>query len=188
MRVVVAALGLLLQAVAQEEADVQALAVADCQDRADECAFWASHGECDSNPVYMLSECAKSCGCREQPAAVPQPQQPAEGDPACVDKDKSGACAHWASLGECENNAAFMKLKCASSCGTCDMLDYKKRCPMPANRTPAVLPNTMSDTFQRAITEFAALEPVVLSRDPWVVSFERFLSPDEVRALTSPSP
>ena len=62
------------------------------------------------------------------------------------------------------------------------MLDYKKRCPMPANRTPAVPPGRMSEVFQRALSEFGALEPTVLSHDPWVVSFDRFLAPDEVEA------
>ena len=63
-----------------------------------------------------------------------------------------------------------------------DMLDYKKRCPMPANRTPAVPVGQMHETMERALTQFTELEPHVLSRDPWVLSFDRFLSPDEVKA------
>ena len=78
-----------------------------------------------------------------------------------------------------------MKLRCAASCGTCDWLDYKKRCPMPENRTEAVPPQQMTKTFERALTEFAHLGPVVHSRDPWVMSFDNFLTDEEVRARSS---
>ena len=128
----------------------------------------------------MLSECAKACGCRNVPPPLPAASS---GSAECADRDKSGACSTWAAAGECESNPAFMKLRCAASCGTCDWLDYKKRCPMPTNRTPAVPQGRMSETFERALREFEALEPTVHSRDPWVMSFDRFLSPDEVEAV-----
>jgi hypothetical protein len=32
-----------------------------CSDNNDECATWASQGECDANPKYMLVQCKKSC-------------------------------------------------------------------------------------------------------------------------------
>ena len=151
---------------------------ADCADAPDvmaSCGAWAAAGECDTNPAYMLQACALSCGCRSPPPPPP---------PECADRDTSGACAHWAASGECEANPAYMKLRCAASCGSCDMLDYKKRCPMPENRTVAVPPGAMAETFERALSaEFASLEPKVLSRDPWVLSFDRFLTPDEIEAL-----
>ena len=157
---------------------VDEVASADCTDAPEvmsSCGTWAAAGECDTNPTYMLQACARSCGCRPPPPPPP---------PACADRDTSGACTHWAASGECEANPAYMKLRCAASCGTCDMLDYKKRCPMAENRTAAVPPGTMAETFERALSaEFASLEPRVLSRDPWVLSFDRFLAPDEIEAL-----
>ena len=33
-----------------------------CQDHEHDCIAWAHHGECDSNPGYMLEHCAYSCG------------------------------------------------------------------------------------------------------------------------------
>ena len=149
-----------------------------CVDRAAtyDCQTWAAQGECDKNPPYMLAECAKACGCRAVAAADAS-------EPACVDRDKSGACAQWSAAGECEKNPAFMKLKCAASCGTCDWLDYKKRCPMPADRVPAVAAHAMSASFERALSDFPELEPLAISREPWVMSFERFLSDEEVEAL-----
>ena len=34
-----------------------------CEDNNGSCEFWASLGECDRNPDYMLSFCARSCDC-----------------------------------------------------------------------------------------------------------------------------
>jgi glutathione peroxidase-family protein len=31
-------------------------------DQHESCSFWASTGECEANPNYMLTSCAKSCG------------------------------------------------------------------------------------------------------------------------------
>mmetsp|Transcript_9928 Transcript_9928/g.15257 ORF Transcript_9928/g.15257 Transcript_9928/m.15257 type:complete len:294 (-) Transcript_9928:2041-2922(-) len=33
-----------------------------CVDKHEQCSYWASKGECPSNPVYMHANCAKSCG------------------------------------------------------------------------------------------------------------------------------
>lgn len=166
------------------------------------CAEWAQMGECEKNPVFMHSSCAASCGCPvgqatvlpNDGAAAAASGAAATGgaaaaatavapDPSCADRDKTGACAHWAASGECEKNPAYMKMKCAASCHSCDMLDYGKRCPIAEDRVPAVPPGTMGESFERALTEFAALEPTVLSRDPWVVSFDNFLDADEVAAV-----
>ena len=31
-------------------------------DLSEHCGVWAAAGECEKNPAYMLSECARSCG------------------------------------------------------------------------------------------------------------------------------
>ena len=68
---------------------------------------------CENNAVFMLTQCAKACGCREPPPeaaaaiAAARRTSTAGGEPACVDRDKTGACAHWAASGECEANPAF---------------------------------------------------------------------------------
>ena len=41
----------------------------------------------------------------------------------------------------------------------------------------------MGQTFEWAIAEFPELEPTVLSRDPWVVAFEKFLSAEEIETI-----
>jgi len=139
----------------------------------------------------MRLHCAASCGCFKPGVdlaslATSSGNDASAGsdDPApCADKDKSGNCAAWTAAGECTNNPAYMKLKCAASCGTCDQLDFKKRCPMPVDVPPAVPPHAMAETFERALSLFPEYEPQALSTDPYVVSFENFIQPDEIEAL-----
>ena len=54
---------------------------------------------------------------------------------------------------------------------------------MPADRVPAVQAGDISITFERALSEYQSLGPKVLSRDPWVMSFDNFLSDEEVEAV-----
>eukprot|EP00746_Dinoflagellata_sp_MGD_P133685 gnl/MRDRNA2_/MRDRNA2_67427_c0_seq1.p1 gnl/MRDRNA2_/MRDRNA2_67427_c0~~gnl/MRDRNA2_/MRDRNA2_67427_c0_seq1.p1 ORF type:complete len:121 (+),score=26.09 gnl/MRDRNA2_/MRDRNA2_67427_c0_seq1:34-396(+) len=37
------------------------IAQGDVDDKSPNCVYWASTGECERNPKYMLSNCAKSC-------------------------------------------------------------------------------------------------------------------------------
>ena len=84
----------------------------------------------------MLLECQRSCGCKAAPAPPPS----SEG-PACVDRDKSGACASWAASRRVrEANPAFMKLKCAASCGSCDMARLQEALPPTDGRALGAAP------------------------------------------------
>lgn len=147
-----------------------------CVDKHEQCSFWASKGECSSNPAYMHSSCAKSCGtCGVKKEEVSQVVSKVESsDAAMTDEQKelvaqtaafgvnqlvSGKeyletleivrksveymknqeselsqsvfekcrnhrelCSFWASLGECENNEAFMEQNCAPACSACDLI------------------------------------------------------------------
>ena len=88
-----------------------------------------------------------------------------------------------AASGECEANPSYMRLKCAASCGTCELLDYKVRCPIDPELQPAVPPGAMAETFSLALSNFAQYEPQLLSTDPPVLTLENFVQPDEVDAL-----
>ncbi|XP_064107762.1 zinc metalloproteinase nas-4-like [Macrobrachium nipponense] len=73
-----------------------------CEDNNKFCSTWSSMGECDKNPTWMNSNCAKSCKqCGKE----------------CP--DNSEHCNFWASNGECHKNAAYMSLYCKKSCGLC---------------------------------------------------------------------
>ncbi|KAK6995144.1 tyrosinase-like protein tyr-3 [Biomphalaria glabrata] len=75
-----------------------------CDDDQGGCAAWASNGQCQSNPNYMLKYCRKSCK-------------------VCVSKtsceDSNPGCADWAKRGECKYNPSYMEKNCKKSCHMC---------------------------------------------------------------------
>ena len=74
----------------------------DCIDTDIQCAYWASQGECQKNPGYMLTSCPLSCNqCKEE----------------CTNLNIH--CEHWADAGECSINPTNMGTNCAKACGTC---------------------------------------------------------------------
>ena len=91
-------------------------------------------------------------------------------------------------MGECDANPGFMIVECAKSCRTCHLRDPKVRCVRDPTEVPALRGAAAGDGIAAAMEwatsdTWAAYSPTVLSRDPWVVQFEDFLSADEVQAL-----
>lgn len=82
----------------------------------------------------------------------------------------------------CSRVERAVRRRCAQSCGTCDMLDYKKRCPV-VNATPAVPPGAMAAMFERAVSNFPEYEPEMLSIDPPVLVLNNFVRDDEIETL-----
>ena len=76
----------------------------DCQDLNEYCEYWASTGECQNNPGYMLPNCPKSCNA-------------CGGGSSCIDEGEH--CEYWASTGECQNNPGYMLQYCKKSCNVC---------------------------------------------------------------------
>jgi len=178
-------------------ADAERAAAHGCVDLEEHCAAWREMGECEKNAEFMHVKCAHSCG-----TCSGAPQAAAGGDsdegapwseaaraarkrqwPKC--KDKADECPFWASVGECEKNPTYMKVHCAISCDTCEWADFGKRCKRDPNAVPAVLPGELERTFSSLETDatITPLQPRVLSRDPWVVVFDSFLTADESDAI-----
>lgn len=76
-----------------------------CQDLQPDCPLWATQGECNNNPNYMLGSCARSCGTC---TALKRNRVGDEGDGgervhnkdvACTDVHEQ--CGQWAKEGEC---------------------------------------------------------------------------------------
>jgi len=116
--------------------------------------------------------------------------------PICVNKDK--LCAFWASLGECEESAAYMKTDCALACQSCDELDIKNRCPMDPNAVDIWKPGDLNNMFYRIAygPESSTQKVQVLSEPslenktgkdygplPWVVIIDDFISEEECKRL-----
>eukprot|EP00816_Leptocylindrus_hargravesii_P005350 CAMPEP_0196817522 /NCGR_PEP_ID=MMETSP1362-20130617/61209_1 /TAXON_ID=163516 /ORGANISM="Leptocylindrus danicus, Strain CCMP1856" /LENGTH=121 /DNA_ID=CAMNT_0042195251 /DNA_START=30 /DNA_END=391 /DNA_ORIENTATION=+ len=87
-----------------------------CIDEEEECPGWATYGECENNPDYMLHYCRLSCQQCVGPtnsidadndldhmqAAGTCTAEDQECDVNCKDEDEM--CSHWADGGECEKN------------------------------------------------------------------------------------
>jgi len=81
-----------------------------CEDKDNDCRYWAHQGECESSWTWMSHHCAKSCG-------------------ACLGTcdDSIGDCVGWAAAGECEANERFMLERCPLSCDLCPRFTGRKR-------------------------------------------------------------
>jgi prolyl 4-hydroxylase len=105
----------------------------------------------------------------------------------CQDQDPH--CTDYASAGECTNNFPWMVAKCPFSCDMCHLRDYSTRC----NRTflnissePVYHPGDINFVFSTLPQRMGArFQMHVLSRDPWIVTFENFLSEEQINALLS---
>lgn len=74
------------------------------EDLHEKCQEWASSGECEINPSYMLVNCAPSCEADKRER---------ENGPL---EDKHEKCPAWSASGECSANPNYMLRNCRKSC------------------------------------------------------------------------
>ena len=98
----------------------------------------------------------------------------------CRNDDES--CSNWAADGECARNEGYMLEHCAFACRTC-FTNQTRECRRPADLVPAAAAGTIDATFERLVSSPRA--PRVLSRSPWVLAFDDFLSDAEADALVA---
>mmetsp|Transcript_18408 Transcript_18408/g.42360 ORF Transcript_18408/g.42360 Transcript_18408/m.42360 type:complete len:385 (-) Transcript_18408:361-1515(-) len=105
--------------------------------------------------------------------------------PPPVDLHNTSECAAWAADGQCAANGAFMLTRCELSCLKLELVKqaYERRCPKPENYTPTLAPGQMPRTFARIMSHFPELEPEMISEDPPVILFHKFLSDAEAEAF-----
>lgn len=97
------------------------------------CTLWTTEGECDTNSIFMLENCAQSCNkCDELPTVSPTPfkdpgfesnaptSTSAPTNIACV--DNNNRCPEWVADGQCSTNPGYMLENCKLSCGVCQNL------------------------------------------------------------------
>lgn len=127
-------------------------------------------------PRYMLVQCARACNvCPAGGMAA------AMASPSCL--NRHAKCAEWAKAGQCSLNPRHMHQECAQACRACHLLDPSVRCRPRPGRPAALQPNAMDALFARAAADFPDLAPRVLSKDPWVLVYDTFLSLRECAAL-----
>lgn len=97
--------------------------------------------------------------------------------------------ALFISTGECEKNPDFMKMQCAPSCQTCELLDFEFRCPYDKTSSSIWQPGDLDRMFQKLTSEpyfVEKYEPTIFSKPPegpWIVTLENVASPDECEAM-----
>lgn len=95
---------------------------------------------------------------------------------ACSDLYTS--CFRWAADGHCSTLRDFMHPNCASSCGLCEIAAVDPCMP----ERDAVGPGSIAVTFDRVASR-ETLDPLVLSRDPYVVVLDAFAGAEEAAEL-----
>ena len=100
--------------------------------------------------------------------------------------DRHAQCPVFQAQGECENNPGWMIVNCPDSCNACDMLDPKVRCnreKLGIQENHVYDPGDMDAMFAAIEKTYPHYGITVHSKDPWVVTFDNFLSDVEVDAL-----
>lgn len=136
-----------------------------CTDNSNYCGQWAAVGECDSNPHYMKTQCRVTCGLCQSAA--------------CHDVNVT-RCKAEAAAGLCRSEPERMYRDCRWACSWCAMTT-SKTCLRAKDQKPAAWAGSVESMFTRAAdtTLHGHYAPRVLSRSPWVVAFDSFLSDAE---------
>jgi hypothetical protein len=107
----------------------------------------------------------------------------------CPNTHDDKECESWAASGECDRNPGFMKHDCRRSCNACDWRDTY--CVDKLSEPPALEgTGKITATIERAAT-FTEFGPIIRSSPhfekpgPWVITFDRFISEEEVDAFIS---
>ena len=107
----------------------------------------------------------------------------------CHDRHKQ--CELFKNAGECEKNPGWMIVNCPVSCDSCHLLDPKVRCNrsrLNITDEPILKSGDMNRIFQDIIDKYSDQYIIdVISTDPWIVTFDNFLSDTEVEALIDES-
>lgn len=111
--------------------------------------------------------------------------------PEAIDecRDRHKECDSFVDANQCDLMPGWMIMNCPVACGACHLRTVEARCVwanMNMSADPVYAPGEMSMMFESLIDRFEDRYTInVLSTSPYVVTFDDFLSNDEIRALTS---
>jgi hypothetical protein len=149
-----------------------------------------SASEDDASSSSSVSSSAASGSAASAKEHVPKGAN-ADGKPLEVKmevcEDRHQQCVGYARAGECEKNPGWMIVNCPHSCKACHLRDPKVRCDR--NRLGISNDHIYEKGDMNAM--FSSIQKVygnkyninVLSTDPWVVTFDNFLTDREINAL-----
>ena len=96
--------------------------------------------------------------------------------------DVNDQCSFWASTGECVSNPDYMQVECARACETCHLRDPKVRCKRFEGQPASMQPGELNSRLAAAAELPTA---TVHSADPWILTFDDFLSVEEIEGMTA---
>jgi len=141
-----------------------------CEDSNDNCATWAAIGECQSNPGFMLQNCPVTCKMCQSETCNDQLDD-------CAERCRGGAESNFSESLNCYYEPELVE-KCAWTCGACAEHRFDKpQCARSPSAKPGALKGSVNRIFQSIVDEWDGV--TVLSRQPWVVTIDDFLSADE---------
>lgn len=115
-----------------------------------------------------------------------------EGKPPEANKDECNDrhenCKIFFDNGECTKNPGWMIVNCPHSCSSCHLRDVKVRCQRSSlniSTEPAFQPGQLNAMFEQIPEKFAHYGVTVLSTSPYIVTFDNFVTDDEIAALLS---
>eukprot|EP00927_Polykrikos_kofoidii_P054420 TRINITY_DN48834_c0_g1_i1.p1 TRINITY_DN48834_c0_g1~~TRINITY_DN48834_c0_g1_i1.p1 ORF type:complete len:377 (+),score=26.64 TRINITY_DN48834_c0_g1_i1:122-1252(+) len=138
----------------------------ECKDMSRNCKYWADTGECNRHRGYMHVNCMASCKLCSRSK-----------DTKC--RDKFPDCNSITSAGECMLNVSRMLDDCPETCSICGPGD-----PCRVNQDDrGILGDSgeLDANFRRIASDplFQDYGVKVLSKDPWLIVFDHFLSNGE---------
>lgn len=106
----------------------------------------------------------------------------------CVDRHPR--CDEFVRDDQCTINPGWMIVNCASGCNACHLLDRNVRCDrnfLNMSTTPALFSGSLETMFQRIVKneKHEWGDVVIHSMDPWIVTFDNFMSDAETTAIIS---
>lgn len=100
-------------------------------------------------------------------------------------EDKRDDCEFHKNIHGCDEYPGFMILHCAKTCDKCHLIDAKIRCTrsfLQMDDSPAFQPGEMKQVFENMEKNFEnRYKMTFLSRDPYIVYFENFISNNEIK-------
>ena len=100
--------------------------------------------------------------------------------------DRHDACPNYFKSGECTRNPGWMIVNCPKSCDACELRDPKIRCDrgrLNISTSPIYAPGEMHSMFSSIPEKWAQYGVEILSTEPYVVTFDNFLTDEESDAL-----
>jgi hypothetical protein len=86
----------------------------------------------------------------------------------------------------CDSNPGWMAVHCPLTCNVCHLQEQKVRCDrkrMNTSEIPAVPNGAVDELFRSLKSKYPEFGVEILSEDPWVATFDTFVTDEEVDAV-----